>query len=509
MNSEFAFYYALFKKRVPVMSVIFLLCAGVGIAVAVSLPPRYLADATLLVEGAQIPDVLAQSTVQTQASEQLQIIEKRLMTRANLIDIAHKFQVFAGQTGLTPDDIVKGMESQTKIGLSSGRDLATIMTISFKALSPKIAADVVNEFVTLVLADDAKRRLGTAGNTLEFFELEVDRLNSTLSQRSSEIVNFKEANQDALPEGLEYRLDRQSTLQERLNLAARQLASLRDQKSRIEALGSASNIDSRSISPDQQQLAAARANLSAELATLSENHPRIKNLRAKVALLEARLDGTAPVDTSLPASASSTATVLQLQLAQIESEMNFLQGETDRTNSDVLELRAAIERTPQVAIRLEELEREYDNTQLLYNQAVSARAKAQTGEQIEFSQQGERLLVIEQATVPNGPTSPNRKLIAGGGVFAGAALASVFFVLTELLNRTIRRPIDLMRGLGVQPLATIPYIELPGDRKKRRFTNGLIVFLIIAAIIAALWTVHTQYLPLDLLFDRFVEQLGL
>ena len=166
-------------------------------------------------------------------------------------------------------------------------------------------------------------------------------------------------------------------------------------------------------------------------------------------------------------------------------------------------------RSQLLSIRLEELEREYENTQSLYNEAASARAKAQTGEQIEFSSKGERVSVIEQAAVPNAPTWPKRKLIAGGGVFAGAALAAVFFVLTELLNRTIRRPIDLMRGLGVQPLATIPYIELPGDRKKRRFTNGFIVFLIIAAIIAALWTVHTQYLPLDLLFDRFVEQLGL
>ena len=507
MNSEFAFYYGLFKKRMPVMSVIVLMCAALGIAAAVTLPPRFAADATLLVEGAQIPTILAQSTVQTEASEQLQIIEQRLMTRANLIDIARKFQVFDGQTGLTPDDIVEGMRKQTRVDLSSGRDRATIMTISFTALSPKVAADVVNEFVTVVLAEDAKRRLGTAGETLEFFERDVQRLSSLLSQRSAEIVTFKEANQDALPEGLDYRLDRQSTLQERLNLAARQIASLRDQSDRLKALGSASSIDSRSISPDRQQLAAARANLSADLATLSENHPRIKNHRAKVALLEARIDGTAPEDTSL--SGSTTATVLQLQLAEIDSEMNFLKEESKRTNADLLQLRQAIERTPQVSIRLEELEREYENTQLLYNEAAASRAKAQTGEQIEFSSKGERISVIEQAAVPNGPTSPNRKLIAGGGIFAGAALASVFFALTELMNRTIRRPIDLMRGLGVQPLATIPYIELPGDRKKRHYTNSFVVVLIIVSIIVALWTIHTQYLPLDLLFDRLVERLGL
>ena len=147
MNSDIAFYFELFKKRVPVMAVIFTLCAAVGLAMALTLPPRYKADATLLVEGAQIPDDLAQSTVQTEASEQLQIIEQRLMTRANLIDIARKFQVFAGEQGLRPDEVVERMEEQTRISLSSGNNSATVMTIAFTALSPAIAADVVNEFL--------------------------------------------------------------------------------------------------------------------------------------------------------------------------------------------------------------------------------------------------------------------------------------------------------------------------------------------------------------------------
>lgn len=507
MTSDISFYFELFKKRIPAMAVIFALCAAGGIALALSLPPRFSANATLLVEGAQIPEELAQSMVQTEASEQLQIIQQRLLTRANLIDIAKNHEVFAGEAGLSPDDVVKSMRKQTGISMSTGRNQATIMTISFDALSPRTAANVVNEFVTLVLSADADRRLGTAGETLQFFEKQVVNLSESLSKQSAEIVAFKNKNKDALPEGLDYRLDRQSTLQERLNLSARELASLRDQKSRFEALGSATTSDLTTISPERQQLAAARANLSGLLATLSESNPKVVNLRAKIALLEARIEGNGPADSSLPRT--TTATVLELQLAEIESEMNFLDEEVVRTEQELAVIRTAIERTPQVAIRLEELEREYENTQARYNQAVDARSKAQTGEIIEISAKGERISVIEQASVPNGPTSPNRKLIAGGGVFVGSALAAVFFVLTELLNRTIRRPVDLVRGLGVQPLATIPYIELPGERRKRRTLTGLVVALIIAAIVAGMWVVHTQYMPLDLLIMRVGERVGL
>ena len=503
--TDIGFYIELLKKRIPAMAVIFTLCAALGLALALTLPPRYSAGATLLVEGAQIPDALARLD-QIEASEQLQVLQQRLMTRANLIDIAKKYDVFAGEQGLNPDDVVDLMREQTLIRTTGGRDSATIMTISFDALSPKVAASVVNEYVTLILAADVERRLGTAGGRVDFFAQQVVNLNEQLSRQSAEIVAFKEANNDALPEGLEYRLDRQSTLQERLNLRASTLASLLDQKRRLEALGT-DGTESTSISPVRQQLAAARANLSGMAGNLSETNPRLIRLRDRIKKLEARLEGESSSDSD--GDLGGVASALQLQLASIESEMNFIEQENQRTESELAEVRSALERTPKVAIRLDELEREYESTQDRYNEAVAARSKAQTSEIIEETAKGERITPLERAVVPSGPSSPNRKLIAGGGVFAGGALAALFFVLTELLNRTIRRPVDLVRGLGVQPLATIPFLELPGERRKRRFLTGFVVFLILAAIVAGLWAIHTQYLPLDLVFERIVERVGL
>ena len=506
MNSDFAFYFQLFKKRIPAMAVIFTLCTIGGLAVALTLPPRYSANATLLVEGAQIPSALVAELNTTEASEQLQILQQRLMTRANLIRIAREYAVFAGEPGLRPDEVVERMREQTDIRMSSGRDAATLMTLSFNALSPTVAANVVNEFVTLVLAADAERRLGQAGQTVDFFEQQVKNLDEVLSKQSAQIVAFKNANKDALPEGFEYRLNRQSALQERLNLNIRELASLRDQKVRLEALGSPETPTS-AISPVRQQLAAARANLSGMVASLSETNPRVVAARARIEALEQRVAGNTPTDAN--EQGDGAGTILDLQLAEIGSSIKFLEEEMERTEAELSEIKDAIERTPPIAIRLEELERAYQNTQARYSEAVNARSTAQTGEIIETSAKGERITPIEQAVPPNGPTSPNRRLIAGGGMFAGGALAVAFFVLTELLTRTIRRPIDLMRGLGVQPLVTIPYIELPAERRKRTVMVALVVVLIIAAIAAGLWAVHTQYLPLDLLVDRVIERIGL
>ena len=140
---------------------------------------------------------------------------------------------------------------------------------------------------------------------------------------------------------------------------------------------------------------------------------------------------------------------------------------------------------------------------------MASRAAARTGADIEAGSKSERVRTLEYAVKPNSPTSPKRKLIAGGGVLAGTALASLFFILAELLNRAIRRPVDLVRGLGVQPLATIPYIEEEGVKRRRRALKTILVVGTLIAIPTVLWAIHTYYLPLDLLIEKAMTQAGL
>jgi hypothetical protein len=201
--------------------------------------------------------------------------------------------------------------------------------------------------------------------------------------------------------------------------------------------------------------------------------------------------------------------VLKLQLAEIDSRIASLDEEVRTLNLALEDLSDAIERTPKVAITLDGMQREYETTQTQYNEAVRARSTAEQGVDVETAAKGERVALIEQAAVPGAPTSPNRKLIAGGGVFVGSALAAAFFVLTELVNSSIRRPIDLARGLGIQPLATIPFLEEQSVRRRRHFLKATFILLVIVSIPLALWALHTYYLPLDLLFEKVLERTGL
>ena len=505
MNSDIKFYLALLFKRLPVMAVMVFLGAGIGLSLALTLPPTYTADARLLVENAQIPGSMVVSTVQTSADKQLQIIEERLMTRANMIDVANKYEIFENQREMEPDDVFSAMARMTNIDVWEGNhQRATIMTISFESGNPRIAADVVNEFVTLVESESAEIRQEEATETAEFFESEVARLSEELSRKSAEIVAFKEANKDALPEEQNYRLDRQTRLQERLSLMVRDRASRIDQRERLLAVGGASGVQPVQLTPQQQDIQNLERQLASELSVLSENHPRVKRLRAQIEQLKSRITPGGQA----AGSTDPLQNMLELQLADVDSQIAFLEQDIAETERQLEGLREAIERTPEVAIRLESLTRDYQNVQGQYNQAVSSLAQAKVGESVELQGRGERVSVIERAIPPNRPSGPRRRLIAGSGLFAGSALAALFFVLTELLNRTIRRPIDLTRGLGVQPLATIPYLESETVVRRRRRLGSSLLLLALSAVPLGLWALHTFYLPLDLLAEDLLETLG-
>ncbi len=279
MKQEIQFYFAIFLRRIHYFLIVFGVISVASVTMAQLLPPVYDATAKLLVESAQIQ---AETNGDTSSTEQLQIIEQRLMTRSNLLDIARKFNVFDDGGSMTADEIVGQMRDATNIRRTAGREQATLMTVSFQSNKAAVTASVVNEYVTLLLEDNLKMRSERASDTLDFFEQEVRRLDSELAAQSQRIIAFKNANSDALPETLSYRLAQQTSLQERIASFIREISGLREQKRRLveifEATGrvSASMADNRT--PEQQQLAALQAELNRALVIYSPENPRIKLL---------------------------------------------------------------------------------------------------------------------------------------------------------------------------------------------------------------------------------------
>lgn len=509
MNLDISYYMSVFLRRIYVLVIVAVGVTAAAIYIAMALPATYKADARLLVEAPQIPTNLAASTVQVGTGEQLQIIQQRLMTRENLLEIARRLDVFPDVEQMSADEIVSQMREGSRISQFGGRSQATLMSVTFSSQSPETAASVVNEYVTRILGENRSLRTALAEQTLDFFEQEVTRLNDELSAQSDRIVAFKRANAGSLPSSLAFRQDRQTALQERLNQIQRELAMLDEQETRLrEVFDSGGSFgEGTAQSPDAQRLERLREDLDTALAVYSPSNPRVRLLEARIRQVEQKILATATADEDLGATDPRDA-MFGVQMAEIEARRQTLTDQSSFIEQEVESLGVSISQTPETSVAIDSLEREYNNLQGQYDQAVNRLAAAATGERIELLSKGERISVIEQATVPGRPTSPNRPLIAGAGAVAGIGLGAALILLLEFLNQSIRRPVDLERQLGVTPIATLPYIRTRREVFVKRIVLIALMALVIIGGPAVIYLVHTFVMPLDLIIEKIVDRVN-
>jgi polysaccharide chain length determinant protein (PEP-CTERM system associated) len=516
---DLKFYWSVFLRRLPYFLVVLALLSAIGVTVALILPPVYRSAASMLVEPQQIPDELAQTTVPVNPFEQVQIIEQRLMTRANLIALADRIGLYADQPELGAGAKVTDMRERIEFlgfepDVTRGPTVpgATIIGVAFNAPTPEFANKGANELVNLVLEENVKLRTGRADDTLQFFESEVERLQGELRRKAEEITAFKTANFEALPDSLEARRQRQLIEQERLLDLQREEAALKNQRATVVWVFERTGNTTITVkTPEEEQLEALKSEMLQQSAIYAPTSPRIRMLSSQIAALEdlvrkQREERAVPDASGQP---TEPATGLDLELAPIDARLEFIAQDKAAIEQTLADLEASIQATPQNEMTLAGLERELQNLNDQYNAAVASLGQAKVGERIEVLSKGERFSLIEQPTVPGSPVRPKRLLIASAGIVGGLGAGLGFVVLLEMLNRSIRRPLDLSEKLGLEPFATIPYIRTAGETRRKRGLVVLALVLVAVAIPAALLAVHTLYLPLDLVFSELLAKVGL
>jgi polysaccharide chain length determinant protein (PEP-CTERM system associated) len=522
MTSDFDLRYlmSVFWRRFPVFVATAIVVFCVFAAVAVLLPAKYTASAQVIVESQAIPKSLAQSTVSTGALERIKIIERRLMTRETLLETAERFNVFPDSAAMSPTEIVNAMRENTSFqqvrlgGNRRGGGGALAFTISFSSENARTAARVANEFVTRLLEDNVRLRTTRASDTYEFFDQETERLAGEMTAIEAQIVEFKRANQDVLPESLGFRQAKLERTVQRLNVIARER---RDLEEKLKILEKAKEDPSllfsrnRPKTQNEKDLAQLEREIVLRRAILAEEHPTIRAMRVRIESLKKIIAAEQEALQAEYADADSAAGAAGV--SRIEQEIELARKKLARLDEEaqdlertVADLERSILETPNIEMALNSLQRNYADLQRQYAQARMKLSASATGEQLELKQQAERLEVIEQASVPEKPDKPNRPLILAMGVGGGFGAGLGVIVLLEMLNRAIRRPSDLVNRLDIQPLAVIPYVYTDDEVRRRRTARITLLVMFVGGAALILTLIHQFYLPLDILAERLMEK---
>ncbi len=161
---------------------------------------RFIAlKARFLVESQEIPTDLVRPTVTDTANERIQVIQQRILTRDNLLTLVNKYGMFAHERQwMSGTQLLDLMRERSKFELvdinsnSARSGISTIaFTVSFEYENPQVTSAVTNDFLTLILSEDARNRTNRAAETTRFLASELQRLQTELAAVETQISESK------------------------------------------------------------------------------------------------------------------------------------------------------------------------------------------------------------------------------------------------------------------------------------------------------------------------------
>jgi succinoglycan biosynthesis transport protein ExoP len=274
---------------------------------AVLLPARYRSSGTILIEQQEIPADMVKSTVTSYADQRVQVISKRVMTTATLLDIIKRYNLYPREQArdtreallkLMREDIGLKMISADVIDPRSGRPTSATIAfeVSYTSRSADQAARVANELMTLYLNENLTNRTKLAHDATDFLEGEGNRINAQIMELEAKLAAFKDKNNSRLPELVQLNMQLMDRNEEELRSLEGRLSSLEQQRVYLQAqlvqLKPNSTVFSETgerIVSSSDRLKMLRSQLAAAKAKYGPDHPDVVTLTREVSGMEAEL----------------------------------------------------------------------------------------------------------------------------------------------------------------------------------------------------------------------------
>lgn len=273
------------KRRFFYFLLPFGLVSVLGLSLAAIQKPTYLSEGKILVESQVIAPDLVRPIVTASSSERIQLIQQRVMTRDNLLSVANKFGLFPRRSGIL--DLMRQsiqikpveIEGQPRQGTPT-----IAFTVGFEYEHPEVAMRVANEFVTLIVNEDARSRTSRATEAVKILTGETKDIEDKLDATQTQIFEIARRPRDAIPEVPE------------------------EEKSQMTAL------------------AALKAELIQKTSVYSEAHPAVTALRKRIAAMEKTIAQSARAQAKSPSTQADDIDALKRQREALEKRLAEANG---------------------------------------------------------------------------------------------------------------------------------------------------------------------------------------
>ncbi len=451
-------------------------------------------------------------------------------------------------------------EGKRKRRAGNQSEVTIAFSIAYRGKNPDQVQKVAGTLASLYLEQNLKTREAQAQSTTQFLEAELKALQERIKTLGDKITTFKEQHEGLLPEQQEFNRQQAARLEmdvKQFDSAIRsaedrkiylegQLATVKPDTPLIGATGervmapadrlkalevSLADLQSK-FSPDHPDVRKARreiaelkkmvgqtgggaasrrqklTQLQAELAQkqgkYSDQHPEVKKLKTEIAQLEQEPVSAAPpqpvAEPENPAYIS-----LNTQIKAADSETASLRTQQAGLRDKLQMYRNRLEEAPKVEQEYLALQRDYQNASAKHQEVMNKILEARISEGMEEHQKGERFTLIDPASFPEKPVSPQRWLILFAGVIMslGAGLGTV--ALAEHLDHSVKNDDELARLTGLPVLGSIIRIKTQEDVVWERRKKRVIWTATCLSLIMGLALFHFFYMDLWILTARLLR----
>jgi uncharacterized protein involved in exopolysaccharide biosynthesis/Mrp family chromosome partitioning ATPase len=307
-------------------------------------------------------------------------------------------------------------------------DKSRVIVIEFQSRDPELAARVANSIADGYLVLQQAARQEQAKSASQWLSGEIDNLRNKVAEAESRVEDFRSksslfvgTNNTTLSNQqmgeLNTQLNNARALKSDAESKARMIREMLQSGKPIEA---SDVINSELIRRLSEQRVTLRAQLAEQSSTLLDNHPRIKELKAQLSVLDSQISDEA---SKVSRSLDNDARIAGGRVEGLSNSLDQLKKQATSTNGQDVQLRA--------------LEREAKAQRDLLESYLAKYREANTRENIDAAPADGR--IISRASVSNAPAYPRKLPIVLIATLATLLLSAGTIATGELLRMTAPR----------------------------------------------------------------------
>ncbi|MGO9095656.1 MAG: GumC family protein [Bryobacteraceae bacterium] len=481
----------------------------ISVVLAFFWPDTYISTATIQVVLPQVPERYIPSNVNSEMTQRINAMLNGIESRANLTNLINTHSLYRSQVARKPlEDVIEDMRKDihiTQAGSLQTQNKGPISAfeVSFEYSNRYVAQKITAELARNFIDANIRTLASQSAATTDFLKDQWEAAKKQLDELENRMTEFRVKNAGRLPEELQANLQTLRSLETQLagvNDAINRIGQdrlmlegqIRIYREQLTALSQGA--DSITARVKDERLAQAEHDVStaeSALASLKQRykdtHPDVKQAEAQLEVLRQKRDALLKAEAEKPPETgpktlsrqdAKGGQELEAAIARVQSQIQVQDMElADRNkaqakiNEAISAYTARIQASPVMERDYTELSRDYAMAKTLYEELNAKKAQSEAATALENRQYGERLELLESASLPETPAKPNRWLIIGAGLGIGLALGMFLTGAREMKDTSLKNLKDARAYTNLPVLGTVPLLE--NDlvvRRKRRLT---------------------------------------